>query len=206
MFLFYHENDIIVLMKNAVILHGSSCTPNSFWYPYLKKELEKRGYQVWVPQLPKAEAPDLKIQLPFVIKRVQFTKETILVGHSAGCPLILSVLENIKIRIDKALLVAGYARKLRKQHDPLLKKLERAAEGILQEKYNWEKIKSHVKDIIFINSDNDPWGCDDTEGRYMFDHLGGTLIIKHGEGHMGSDMFHQPYKKFPLLGKLLELN
>jgi predicted alpha/beta hydrolase family esterase len=100
--------------------------------------------------------------------------------------------------------VAGYARKLRKQHDPLLKKLERAAEPILQEKYNWEKIKSHVKDIIFINSDNDPWGCNDAEGRFMFDLLGGTLIIKHGEGHMGSDMFHQPYKEFPLLVKLIE--
>jgi hypothetical protein len=32
----------------------------------------------------------------------------------------------------------------------------------------------------------------------MFDHLGGTQIIKHGEGHMGSDTFKQPYKEFPL--------
>jgi len=30
-------------------------------------------------------------------------------GHSAGCPLILSILENIKIKIHKAILVAGYS-------------------------------------------------------------------------------------------------
>jgi hypothetical protein len=39
----------------------------------------------------------------------------------------------------------------------------------------------------------------------MFDHLGGTLIVRHGEGHMGSDSFNQPYKEFPLLEKLIVL-
>jgi predicted alpha/beta hydrolase family esterase len=104
MFLFYHENGRIIFMKNALILHGSSCTPDSFWYPYLKKELERRGYRVWAPQLPKPEAPNLKIQLPFIMRKALFTKETVLVGHSAGCPLILSVLENIKIQIKKLFL------------------------------------------------------------------------------------------------------
>lgn len=94
-----------------------------------------------------------------------------------------------------AILVSGYARPKGEKKD---------AEKILQPSYNWKKIQSHVKDIIFINSDNDPWGCNDVEGMYMFDHLGGTLIIKHGEGHMGSDVFKQPYKEFPLLVKLID--
>jgi hypothetical protein len=38
---------------------------------------------------------------------------------------------------------------------------------------------NNIKDIIFINSDNDPWGCDDKEGEYMHEHLGGQLIINH---------------------------
>lgn len=38
----------------------------------------------------------------------------------------------------------------------------------------------------------------------MLDHLGGMQIIKHGEGHMGSDKFKQPYKEFPLLIKLIQ--
>lgn len=107
--------------------------------------------------------------------------------------------------VSKAVLVAGYARKLGKMDKLPLKKLEQDAEPILQAKYNWSKIKGNVKDIFFINSDNDPWGCDGKEGHYMFQYLGGTLIIRHGEGHMGSDKFNQPYKKFPLLEKLLAL-
>lgn len=190
-------------MKNAILLHGSSGTPESFWIPSIKKFLTNQSYSVWAPQLPKPEAPDLKIQLPFILKDAIFNNETILVGHSAGCPLILSILENINVKIKRAILVAGYARKLGKMETPLLKELEDAAEPILQERYNWKKIKGNVEDIIFINSDNDPWGCDDKEGRYMLDHLGGTLIIPHGEGHMGSDAFNQPYTEFPLLKKLL---
>ena len=116
-------------------------------------------------------------------------KDTVLIGHSSGCPLILSILQNSDVQIKQAILVAGF--------------IDGSCDAILQKKYNWEKIKRNVKDLVFINSDNDPWGCNDVEGRYMFDHLGGTLIIKH-EGHMGSDTFKQPYKEFPLLVKLIE--
>ena len=192
-------------MKNAILLHGSSCTPDSYWLPSIKKFLECQGYSVWVPQLPHPEAPNLKTQLPFILKNAKFRNETIMIGHSSGCPLVLSILEKISVRIKQVILVAGYARKLNKVDKSSLKKLEKDAQTILQENYDWEKIRKHVKDIIFINSDDDPWGCDDKEGLYMFQHLGGTLIIRHGEGHMGSDKFNQPYKDFPLLDRLLSL-
>ena len=190
-------------MKNAILLHGSSCTPDSYWLPSIKKCLEKKGYSVWVPQLPNPAVPNLKQQLPLVLKNGNFNGETILIGHSSGCPLILSVLEKIEVRIHQSILVAGYARKLGKEEKHLLKKQGNDAESILQEKYDWDRIKQNVTELIFINSDNDPWGCDDKEGFYMFQHLGGTLIIKHGEGHMGSTKFNQPYREFPFLEKLL---
>jgi uncharacterized protein len=84
-----------------------------------------------------------------------------------------------------------------------LKKLERDAEPILQSSYDWEKIKKNVGEIIFINSENDPWGCDDKEGAYMQKHLGGQLIV-NSEGHMGSEKFNQPYRTFPLLEEILD--
>ncbi len=192
-------------MKTAILFHGSSGTPNSFWLPGIKRFLEWEGYSVWAPQLPNPEAPDLKVQLPFVLNGGVFSKDTIVIGHSSGCPLILSVLERIDVRIRKAILVAGFARSLKKHSEPSIRKLEDAAEPILQQEYDWERIRAHVADIVFINSDNDPWGCDDKEGLYLFQNLGGTLIIRHGEGHMGSDLFKQPYKEFPLLEALIRL-
>ncbi|MFH1501391.1 MAG: alpha/beta hydrolase [archaeon] len=183
-------------MKNAIILHGTSCTPNSYWQPKIKEFLESRGYEVWVPSLPNPDYPDLEVQLPFVLEKGVFNENTILIGHFAGAPLILAILEKINKKIDKAILIAGYARPKGENSEP---------EKILKEKYNWEKIKNNVKDITFINSDNDPWGCNDSEGKYMFDNAGGRLIILHGEGHMGSDQFSQPYKEFPLIEKLIEM-
>ncbi len=192
-------------MRNAVILHGSSETPKSYWYPGIRRFLEHHGYVVWAPQLPRPDAPDLKFQLPFVLKGHHFNEDTVIVAHSAGCPLALSVLENLDVRIDKAILVSGYARRFTKMKTPQLRKEEKDAAPIVQSKYDWMRIKGNVRSITFINSDNDPWGCDDKEGDYMFRHLGGTLILRHGESHMGTTYFNQPYEEFPLLEKLLLL-
>jgi uncharacterized protein len=181
-------------MKNAKLFHGTGCSPESYWFPYVKKNLQKLGYTVDVPQLPETDNPDLSKWLPVALNTSIYDSETIIVGHSAGGPLVLSVLENINVQISIAILIAGYARPKGKL---------KLKEKILQDQYDWEKIKHTVKELYFVNSDNDPWGCNDVEGRYMLDHLGGTLIIKQGEGHMGSDSYHQPYKEFPLLVKLL---
>lgn len=174
--------------------HCAGGTPNHFWFPFVTSELQRIGYTVSVPQLPDADHPDIKKWLPYALEEGTFTTETVLIGHSAGCPLILSILETIEVKIRQALLVAGFIEEVDKDEP----------EPILQASYDWKKIKSHVGDIVFINSDNDPWGCDDTAGRKMFDQLGGTLIIRHGEGHMGSETLNQPYKEFPLIVKLVE--
>jgi len=181
-------------MKNSLILHGTSCNPNSFWQPSIKKFLESNGYEVKVPALPDTDVPDLNKWLPVALD-FDFNKETIIIGHSAGTPTTLSVLENIDTPIHKAILVAAYSKKKGDNDNSL----------ILQEKYNWGKIKKNVEDLIIINSSDDPWGCNTEEGLEIFNHLGGTLIIRDGEGHMGSDSFKQPYTQFPLLEKLLEV-
>lgn len=183
-------------MKNAIIFHGTGCTPNSYWFPRTKTFLEGLGYEVWVPQLPDADKPMLDKWLPVALSG-KYNEETIIMGHSAGGPLVLSVLENINVTIHKAILVAGFARQLRCDKDN--------PQPILQPEYNWDKIKKAAKDIIYINSQDDPWTIDHEEGLYMWQKSGGTLICREGEGHMGSDSFHQPYTSFPLLEKLLEV-
>ncbi|HSV94797.1 MAG TPA: alpha/beta hydrolase [Spirochaetia bacterium] len=182
-------------MKNAIIFHGTGCTPNSYWFPKTKDFLENLGYDVWVPQLPDADNPVLSKWLPVALSG-KYNEETIIIGHSAGGPLVLSVLENINVTIHKAVMVAGFARKLRG---------DKETQPILQPEYNWDKIKKAAKDIIYINSQDDPWTIDQEEGLYMWKKTGGTLICREGEGHMGSDSFHQPYTSFPLLEKLLEV-
>lgn len=80
-------------MKNAILLHGTGDSPNSFWLPYIKNALENRSYSVWAPQLPNHESPNLEIQLPYILQHAKFSSETVIIAHSAGCPLTLAVLE-----------------------------------------------------------------------------------------------------------------
>lgn len=182
-------------MRNAVLFHGTGCSPDSYWFPYIKESLEKNDWRVSAPQLPNANMPNLEEWLDTALKE-NYTQDTVVIGHSAGCPLILSILENLNSKIKQAILVSGYARPKGENKDP---------EAILQESYNWKKIGDNAEDIIFLNSDNDPWGCTDIEGRYMLDQVGkGKLIVMKGEGHMGSDSFDQPYKEFPFLLNLID--
>jgi uncharacterized protein len=176
----------------AIIFHGTDCKPSDYWYGWLGQQLEASGYAVEIPSYPNINHEPIETFLPKVLAKHSFNDETVLVGHSAAGPLILSILEHIDGVIPKSVLVAGYSKRFPNE----------AKDPVLQESYNWGKIKSHVKDIYFINSVNDPWGCDDKQGRIMFEHLGGTQIIRN-DGHFGSTRYNQPCPTFPLLKALI---
>lgn len=180
-------------MRNAAIFHGTAGSPKHFWHPYVKRELEKMGFNVWVPQLPDAEKPDITKWLPYALDGIDYNSDTVLIGHSAGCPLILSILENIKVRISLAILVAAFFEPLDNIHK----------EAILQDSYDWERITNNCARTVIINSDNDPWGCNEKIGMRLFHKIGGDIIIRHGEGHMGSEKYNQPYKEYPLVVNLV---
>ncbi len=182
-------------MKNAIILHGIGSTPDDFWFPYLKSGLEQKGYAVWVPQLPQPDDPDIAVYVPFILEQGVFTAETVIIGHSSGASIILAVLEKLEVKIHQAILVSAFLTRGGKRPAKALKANE--------SDYDWAKIRSNVEQIITINSTNDPWGCDDMQGREIFNRVGGLLIVNN-DGHMGSTYFKQPYKKFPLIVKLIE--
>ena len=181
-------------MTNVIIIHGTKATPDSYWYPWLKNQLETKGYEVWSPQIPDADKPSIESWVPFLLENGKFTEETIVIGHSAGAAVILALLEALDIKIKQAILVAGYSYSLGKND----------VNAIIKHVYDWDKIKANAAEIIYINSDNDPWGCNDVQGRRMLNMTGGIQIVLKGEGHMGSDSYNQPYKEFPLLLRLVK--
>lgn len=75
-------------MKKIIIFHGTGGTPNHFWFDYIKNSMDKSKFSVDVPQLPDKDNPRLLTQLPFLLSKFNFDSETILIGHSSGCPLI----------------------------------------------------------------------------------------------------------------------
>jgi hypothetical protein len=91
--------------------------------------------------------------------------------------------------VAQAILVAGYMTPPNTGDEP-----------VLQARYDWERIRRNVRDIYFVNSVTDPYGCDAKQGRAMFDRLGGTQIIRD-EGHFGSPERDHP--TFDLLDRLI---
>jgi uncharacterized protein len=181
------------MSKNAVLFHGWDNSSQKHWFPWAKQQLEQRGFAVWAPDLPNADWPDLAKWLPFAQQNGHYDAETVLIGHSAGCPLILSLLERGDIHVHQVIFVAAFFEPLgdHPEDEP----------PILQTSYDWKKIKQGADEFVFIASDDDPFACNDTVARRLLDSLGGVQITAKGQGHFGSNDPKVDYPAFPLLIK-----
>jgi uncharacterized protein len=175
--------------RKAVIFHGTGARPGYCWYQWLGERLAARGYAVEIPHYPGLNYEPIATFLPKILAGHDFDENTVLVGHSGGAALLLAILEHIDTPVAQAILVAGYSTPPNTGDEP-----------VLQNDYDWAAIKAHVRDLYFINSPGDPYGCDDTQGRAMFEQLGGTQIIRD-DGHFGDAS--QPYETFELLDRLI---
>lgn len=188
-------------MKNALILHGAGNDHTGNWFPWLQEELEKKGYKVWVPDLPETDTPDKEkwLNAIFSNKDWVFDSESIIIGHSAGATLILRILERLseEIKINKVILVAGPVNVGTIPEYFVYKK------SLVKDPFNWEKIKKSCNNFYFICSDNDKYQCGVDQAKIMQEHLGGELVFKKGEGHFNLEKGSE-YKQFPLLVELIE--
>jgi predicted alpha/beta hydrolase family esterase len=175
--------------RNAIIFHGTGGSPDILWFQWLGRRLTDRGYAVQIPHYPDVNVEPIATFLPKVLANHRFDEQTVLVGHSGGAALLLALLEHLDVTVAQAILVAGYHSK---PND--------ATEPVLQDRYDWAAIKTHVRDEYFVNSPVDPYGCDAEQGREMFERLGGTQIIRN-DGHFGD--YDQPYDTFELLDRLI---
>lgn len=161
--------------RRAIIFHGTGGRPEWIWYPWLAERLRERGYDVETPHHPGVNADPIATFLPTVLAAHTFDEDTVLVGHSGGAALLLALLEHLDVTVAQAVLVAGYSTNPNPGPEP-----------VLQDAYDWDAIRSHARDLVFLNSVTDEYGCDAEQGRAMFDRLGGTLVVRD-DGHFMSD-------------------
>ena len=183
-------------MKQAILLHGSGGNDRDyFWFADTKQYLESKGYEVWWPQLPNTNRLQLEESLAFVEENMPpLDEESIVIGHSSGCPLILFLLENSMVTIKQAVLVSGFYEQIDDRNEGGNSFLMLPEEG-----FDYDRIRTAAQQFVFINSDNDPWGCTAERAKLVADELDGQLIVATGQGHMGSTSFNQPMPELPLL-------
>src|SRR3954471_3952140 len=77
----------------------------------MKRELERRGFAVALPAMPRPDHPIIADWIRFIDRLVgEPDAETIIVGHSLGCQAVVRYLDTIGAAgkcVAKTLLVAG---------------------------------------------------------------------------------------------------
>lgn len=171
------------MTKRVFIIHGWEGSPQKNWIPWLKNELEKKGFSVFVPAMPIPDLPTLKNWIPFIAQKVRFpSKNDYFIGHSAGCIAVLRYFETLRKneQVGGAVLVAGFA------HDLNYPGYHNELSTFFKRPVNWDKIKSHCQKFIAIHSDNDPY-VPLKHGEILKENLGAELIIEHDMKHFSGD-------------------
>lgn len=179
-------------MKQAVLLHGVGGNDTDyFWFTDTKAYLESKGFNVWWPQLPNANKPRLDQCAEFIEDAMPpIDESSIIITHSSGCPLIMHLLDVGIWRAGAVIMVSGYYKSIGNEISDRM---------LPEDGFDYDRVRSSADTIILINSDNDPWGCDDKQARPVAEALDAEFVLAQGQGHMGSTYYNQPYREFPLL-------
>jgi predicted alpha/beta hydrolase family esterase len=178
-------------MKRAVILHGTSGNPSKNWYPWLKEQLEKEGYEVWVPQLPDSDIPNRFTYEKFFKAADWDFSENLVIGHSSGTTAILNLLSSDWFpHIKSAVLVGTFL------NEDLTKTTDWYTDGQFDDLFppngfDAKVIKSKSDNFYFIHSDNDPF-CDPEPAQQLSEELDGVFVLVPGAEHFSEGMIEIP--------------
>jgi len=167
------------MVKRAFLIHGWEGYPEEGWRPWLKKELEKNNFEVYVPAMPDTAHPKMDAWSKHLAKIVgNPDKDCYFVGHSLGCITILRYLETLKPnqQIGGVVLVAGFTSNLGYEE----------LRSFFTKPINWGKIKSHGKKFVAIHSDNDPF-VSLHYGDFFKKELNAEVIVEHNMKHFSGD-------------------
>jgi predicted alpha/beta hydrolase family esterase len=176
----------------AFIIHGYLSFPEEAWLPWLKTELEKRGYLVSLPAMPRPSEPSIPEWIAFIANLVGEPDEnTVMIGHSMGCQAVIRYLETLGAlgkSVRKTVLVAGAfpvgmpvdeAKKRFGAEHPLLPWFTTGVDA--------KKVRAAAGKCTVILSDNDSLiPLERARGSFR-GNLDAKFIIEPGKGHFNED-------------------
>lgn len=183
------------MMNNYFILHGSFGSPFGNWFPYLRKEIEKRNYEVYTPDFPTGVGYQnydnwsklLKVYLDAGL----INENTTIFAHSIAPAFICKFLIQNRVKVKRLVFICGF------NHVSINEEFDAVNESMFLD--NLEDIKKYCSDIICYYSDNDPYVKYDKEKEFADTITDNQIVIKNG-GHLNSE---SNYLKFEDLLKYI---
>lgn len=167
--------------KIVYIIHQWWSSPNKDWYPWLKSELKKRGFKVFVPAMPDTNKPKIAAWISHLKKVVKKADEnTYFVGHSIGCQAIMRYLEKLpkSKKIGGVIFVAGWLSLTNLEPGEV-----KIAKPWLETKINFAKARKASKKFVAIFSDNDLYVPFKANSDIFRKKLGAKIFIERNKRH-----------------------
>jgi uncharacterized protein len=178
--------------KRVFIIHGYHSFPEEAWLPWLKTELEGRGYEAFLPAMPHPDRPTIPEWLGLIAKLVgEPDGQTVMVGHSLGCQAVLRYLETlgqVGKSVGKTVLVAGsFPVRMSAEEADERTGGDEALRPWLTSGVDPKKVKGAVGECTVILSDNDPYIPFERAKASFAGRLDAKIIVESGKGHFNED-------------------
>ncbi len=161
------------MKPRIVYIHGNGASHWSFgWAPWLRDELEKRGYETFFETMPDSVIARKKWWLPFMEGHIKVGENDVVVGWSSGAIAAMRYAEWHKIR--GSVLVGPSASDLGDE-------LEKQS-GYFDEPWQWQKIKDNQQHVAIVHSDNDPF-IPQEQFAIIKKELSPDVVLLPGRGH-----------------------
>ncbi len=183
------RGEIIKLLKNikrVFVVHRWDGTPKSDWYPWLKRELENKGFRVEVPTMPNTSEPKINDWVNHLKKVVgKLDNKTYFIGHSIGCQTIMRFLEkeDYKNKIGNIVFVAGWFKLDNLEGE----EVEVIANPWINTPIDFNKIKRKISKLTVFLSTNEPYGFIKENTRIFKEKLDAKIILEKDKGHFTED-------------------
>lgn len=170
------------MKKRIFIVHGWSGKPDEHWLPWLKNQLEQRGFEVHVPRMSQNDDPIISEWVQRLGDAVGISDEnTFFVGHSIGCQTIMRYLASGNKKAGGCVFVAGWF------------KLENLPEEEIEVARPWEEepidyqvLLMATENFVVLISDNDDYDAVEENSRRFREDIKAEVHIMHNMGHFTS--------------------
>ncbi len=192
----------------VILAHGLAGNNQEIWFPWFKKTMEDRGYEVYIPNLSNSKRPKLNEWVRDLSKmKISKNRTVFLVGHSLGGATVCQYILKNKIKISKMILVAPTGPSMDAKNWSNIKNDGADDEQIKMIKsFNVESkklsaIAKFVRESVVYLSDNDPYICQNVGNDYK--NLKARTILLKGKGHFskkaGIFEFSEILENFPVV-------
>ena len=169
-------------MTRVFIVHGWGDKPADHWMPWLKGQLELKGFTVAAPAMPHTEAPVMGEWVSRLNREVGAAAEAVyFIGHSVGCQTIIRYVEQLPAggTVRGATFVAPWfaLTNLSAEDEPI-------AKPWIDTPIDFARVRGRMPELTAYFSDDDPYVPVDNQSLFE-QRLGADTHLLKGLKHMG---------------------